>query len=453
VDESNFYGFKDNDFFRTSVDVVTARVEHDINDTFSVRDQFRYGRYQRQARITEPQVLASVNPGLNFFTPYSRLQVTRNQITTRSTETFLQNQADVTARFRSGPLDHTVVTGFEVGKETSDPTRRAYTGVPTTSLVSPNSSQPFAGVDTVSSRVNTTADTLGVYALDTIKLGEHWQLIAGVRYDRFDADYRNAVPGAPVVRLDRVDDMFSYRAALVYKPVTDLSTYFSYGTSFNPSAESLALAANTASLAPEKTRSYEVGAKWDTLDQRLSLTGSIFRLEKSNARQTDPNDATLLVLAGNAQVDGFEIGATGHITDRLEVFAGYSYQNARLTAAPRPQDVGHALQNAPRDTLSFFSTYRLPWQDIKLGFGGNYVSRRNASTSASTTAGDIAGVIRSVPGYFTMQASASYPLSKNVELQANVYNISDRSYYDLPHPNHVIPGAGTSALFGINVKL
>ena len=227
------------------------------------------------------------------------------------------------------------------------------------------------------------------------------------------------------------------------------SVYFSYGTSFNPSAESLSLAANTASLAPEKNQTFEVGGKWDVLDQRLSLSTALFRVEKTNAKQTDPNNSLLMVLAGNAKSDGIEFQVAGHLTDRWEAFGGYSYQNAVLTSSPIAANVGHPLQNAPHDTFTLYSTYTLPWHDVKLGLGGNYVSQR----AASATPDAATGRIRTLPGYFTMQASAAYKVTSNIELQANLYNVTDRYYYDLPHPNHVIPGAGRSALFSINVKL
>jgi catecholate siderophore receptor len=44
------------------------------------------------------------------------------------------------------------------------------------------------------------------------------------------------------------------------------------------------------------------------------------------------------------------------------------------------------------------------------------------------------------------------PITDRLELQANVYNVLNRFYIDLPHPSHLIPGAGASALIGVNFK-
>ena len=98
--------------------------------------------------------------------------------------------------------------------------------------------------------------------------------------------------------------MPSWRAALVYKPVSIGSIYFDAGTSFNPSAESLSLSASTANLPPEKNRTYELGSKWDLNGGRLSLARRLFRTEKLNAREPDPTNPLLNVLAGTQRVDG-----------------------------------------------------------------------------------------------------------------------------------------------------
>ena len=76
--------------------------------------------------------------------------------------------------------------------------------------------------------------------MDTIELGEHWELIGGLPLghvrDYLRADHRAGVD------LNRTDNMPSWRAAIVYKPLPNGSVYFAYGTSFNPSAETLSLA-------------------------------------------------------------------------------------------------------------------------------------------------------------------------------------------------------------------
>src|SRR6185369_13753420 len=218
----------------------------------------------------------------------------RNQITVDGLETFFENQTDLTARFQTGFIKHTLVAGVEGGRETSSPIRFAFTGVPATSLLHPDTDQPFSGASTVTSRVRTKALSFGAYVIETMKLGEKLDLMGGVRWDRFDAGFTQSI--APISAFKRVDKMTSWRAAIVYKPTSNGSVYFDYGTSFNPSAEALSLSATTANLEPEKNQTYEVGSKWDLFSKKLSLRGALFRTEKLNAREPDPLNPLLNVL-------------------------------------------------------------------------------------------------------------------------------------------------------------
>jgi hypothetical protein len=44
------------DFSRNDVEIGTLNLAHDFNDAVTIRDQFRYGSYTREFRITEPGV-------------------------------------------------------------------------------------------------------------------------------------------------------------------------------------------------------------------------------------------------------------------------------------------------------------------------------------------------------------------------------------------------------------
>jgi catecholate siderophore receptor len=144
----------------------------------------------------------------------------------------------------------------------------------------------------------------------------------------------------------------SYRAALTYKPVSNGRIYFAYGTSFNPSAEGLSLAANTADLAPEKNESFELGTKWDILHEKLSVTSSIFQIEKMNARVPDPNNSAFNVLGGDQRVRGFEVGVAGSITDSWQIYAGYAYLDSKVVKSSVAASLGVPLANTPQNTFS-----------------------------------------------------------------------------------------------------
>jgi catecholate siderophore receptor len=462
VTQSNYYGFEHGNYLRTNADIPTVKFEHDFSDALSFRDQLRFAHYTRQFNITEPQIDMPgtstpllVAPG----TPLDTLSVTRNELYGTSLETSLDNQSDLTARFRTGFITHALVAGIEVGRETSDPVRDSTLFSPTlssmTSLVAPDPGQLYNATTYLASRTKTTADTEAIYALDTLTLNEQWQVMAGLRLDRFHAGFQQVVfnnpltgTGAASTSLSHTDEMASWRGALIYKPLPNGSIYFDAGTSFDPSAEQLSLTAATGSLAPEKNKSYELGTKWDLMHEGLSLTAAVYQTEQSNVREVDPNNPLFDILVGNAEAKGFEIGAIGRITERWQVTGGYAYTFSMVTQSPQ-NDLGQRLANVPMYTANLWTTYMLPWK-ITVGGGIDYVSSRYGATTP-TTAGGV-NFWKEVPGYWTLEAMARYPLNEHTNLQLNLYNLTNNKYYDEVHPAHVIPGAGTSALFTVSFK-
>jgi catecholate siderophore receptor len=444
VPHNDYYGFKNGNYLRTYDDIGTAKVEHDVNSHITLRDQVRYANYARDALITEAQIPA----GTTLATPLSSIAVTRHEIGVNSVESFLDEQLDLTAHFQTGFIRHSVVSGIEAARETSDPTRPTWTNVPSTSLLNPNPDQAFSGNAAITSIVHTTSISAAAYVLDTMKLGKHWDLTGGFRWDRFDTDYSQTV--APASKFNRVDEMPSWRAAVVYKPVSFGSVYFAASTSFNPSAESLSLSASTASLPPEKNRTYEFGSKWDFPNSRLSLRAAVFQTTKLNAREPDPTNSLLNVLAGTQRVNGAQVEVRARLTSRWDLLASYANLDGKLVSSGfYPAAIGAQLANVPRNTFNFWSTYRLPWR-WETGLGGNYVSSRTASATAPFD--PITGLVKEAPGYWVFNAMAKHRLTEHVDLQVNVNNIANRYYYDELHPAHVVLGPGRSALVGLKFK-
>jgi catecholate siderophore receptor len=443
VPHNDYYGFRNGNYLRTYDDIGTVRVEHDVNSHVTLRNQVRYANYVRDVLITEPQVA-----GATLATPLDSIQVTRHEIGVNSVESNLDEQLELTANFETGFLRHTVVTGIEASRETSDPTRPTWANVPTTSLLDPDFNQALTGTAPIASIVHTTAYSQSAYLLDTIRLGSHWDVTGGVRWDRFASDYSQTV--APASAFHRVDEMPSWRAALVYKPVSMGSIYFDAGTSFNPSAESLSLSTSTVGLPPEKNQTYEFGTKWDFPHSRLSLQAAVFRTTKFNAREPDPENPTLNVLAGTQRVNGAQLQVRTHLTSRWDMLAGYANLDGRVVGSNAyPASIGAQLANVPGNTFNFWSVYRLPWR-MEVGAGGNYASSRTASSTAPFD--PVTGLVKEVPSYWVFNAMASRRITEHLELQVNMDNIANRYYYDELHPAHIVLGPGRSALIGLKFK-
>ena len=243
--------------------------------------------------------------------------------------------------------------------------------------------------------------------------------------------------------------MPNWRAAIVYRPRPSGSIYFDAGTSSNPSAEALSLSTANVNLDPEQNRTYEVGTKWD-FAEGLSVRLAGFITEKLNAREPDPNDPSVNVLAGRQRVDGFEIEASGRILEGWRANVAYAFLSSELVESQAfPLAVGSRLANVPQNTLRIWNVFDLPGQ-VELGAGVNYVGSRTASTTAPND--PVTGLLKEVPAYWTFDAMLSRPISSALSLQLNLYNLGNTTYYDQLHPGHIVVGAGRSALVGVAAR-
>jgi catecholate siderophore receptor len=518
VNRHAYFGFPDENFLRTNDDIITVKANHTFagSGDVDVHTIGRWANYPRDVQITEPQICGNVsvstpvggyavtptnavNTGLNCTyttaTPPSAITVNRNQLQIKSVEGDLWDQTEMTAKFKVAGVRNDFVGGAEGGREVSNPIKYSYTenkinSVTPTNLVNPTPQDAFSGAGYIASITHVTSKSAGVYFVDTMKLGRYVEASGGVRWDYFDTYFRlddaasSSLPAgasltAPIKPIEQVVTQPTYRAALVVKPNQHGSVYFDYGTSFNPSAESLSLSVASKVLPPEENETYEVGAKYSLLQSRLQLEGAWFHTTKDNARETDPTNSNNIVLAGNQLVKGVQASAVGRLGSGTDVIFGYAYLDSAVTYSKLfPTSIGYQLANVPKQTFNFFVTHNLP-SKFNVGFGGNYVASRTASSTtpyvgtsygpavlyaagtapcntASTSAIYCSQVLsvamKQVPGYWVFNMMVKRPITKRIELQANVYNLLNRFYIDQPHPSHLIPGAGLNALIGANWK-
>jgi catecholate siderophore receptor len=438
VPRGAFYGLA-SDRTTGDDDIVTARVRHDFNPNLSIADTFRYANYDFDYQFDAPNFGSHVPTAS---TPLNAILVGRDSPSSRGAQTNLTNQLDLTAHFTTGFLTHTVVTGIELARQTNDidryvnPFNSNNNWIAETPLLSPNPNEARPS-EPLSSIQDTVAYSQAAYATDTIGITRYVDVIAGLRFDRFAASYNQfTVASGARLHLDHTDRLGSPRLAVVIKPTPQQSYYLSYGTSFDPSAEALSLTTKTANLGPVKAKTYEAGAKTLWLDGKLTLTGAVFQTEVDNAQTNDPDNPTITVLNGNQRVNGFELGASGHLTQQLKLTAGYTYLDGETIASGTPAYVGRFIPNAARNAVNLWAEYRFnpAWE---IGGGGNYLDKRFADSGNTAT----------VPSYVVWNAMASYRVNPNLVLQLNANNLFDKLYYDgiyytSPGENHVVPGPG-----------
>ena len=449
---TNFYGLLNRDKEDVTTSISYANVKHDFGNGIVLNNRLQWGVTQRDSILSAPRFINATTTNINH-----ELQ------SLLENDTGLVNQTDVTIKFATGAVKHTVVTGVELAHETSRVDARgayapgtspltaaplAAAAFPTTSLFNPDPYQPYSySVQRTGAYTYNSAHSQAIYAFDTVDLTEQWSVMGGLRYDRFHDDARSVsttFTNNAVTNFTRTDKNLSWRASLTYKPAKNGSIYVSGGTSFNPSAESLTLAAaanslNSQNVGPEKNVSYEIGTKWNVLNEKLLLTAALFRTEKKNARTEDPvNPNDVVTLDGKARVQGVELGAAGKITREWGVQAGYAYLNGKIVDSANPLEVGQPISSAPKNSASLWTTYSFPshWD---IGGGATYLGSRVVNTTAT----------RRVDGYTVLDAMVAYRFNKSAALRLNVYNLADKVYvldmYNTGSSGHVIPGSGRSA--------
>lgn len=453
VDRSTYYGFAD-DYLNTNVDIVTGKLEHDLSSAITLHGQLRYSNDTRSFRTSEAVIPATTTPT----TPLTAINVTRNEFSGSSDDRFVQGQADATIRFSTGPFRHTLVAGIELGQEKPKPTYVFHVGVIGTSLVNPPL-QPFTEASAYTRlTAKTDAKTTGLYAIDTILIGEHVELVGGGRWDQVKADY-NSIGYSPTgtiigaTNFERDDRKFSPRAAFVFKPEKSSSLYLSYATSFNPSTEGIeslvsagrSVAQANLNAAPETSRSWEAGGKRLFFGDRLLLSAAIFQTTKTNVRIPDPTNSSFNTNGGKQRVRGVELEANGQITPAWSVHAAFAHMASETlstinpTAAGAPR-IGAELPVTPKNSASIETDY-LVTPHLSVGGGAIYQSSRLGQNTNSS-------YLRA-PGYTVFDARLRYKVNTHLALQANLLNLTNKLYYDQLHPFHVVPGAGRSLLFSL----
>ncbi len=274
----------------TDVNVATVALTHRFNQDFSVKNTVRYGDYERKY-LTHLYSGAAALSGVNAGT------INRSQALRLNTQENVYNQTDFVYKKPLFGHVNTLMFGSEFGWEEYDFKSKNSTGLSRVSVFDPRITASTSGLaydfsGVLATNRLTRAQTYAGYLMDQFEITPEWKILGGTRYDVFEAQQIDRISTG---NFDSSVSQWSPRGGIIWQPSKEQSYYFSYGKSFNPSAESLSLSANNANLPPEQNHNYEIGAKWDLFDGKLSATAAIFRLEKTNARTTSPLDPNLQI--------------------------------------------------------------------------------------------------------------------------------------------------------------
>ena len=474
VKQGQYYGWKDRDFQKQENQIGTLKLEHDLNDNLTLSNTAVFSRSKNDYLWTNPDDSRG-----NFILNGNVWARANSRIA--DTDTFTDLLA-LTGKFNTGIIQHSFNLGAEYSDQDTERTQYIINGLNATgssyaacgtpaniilgwctSVDNPNRSTWTGTISTDgadSYHIETKSQS--IYFLDSIELHPQWIVDLGVRWDDYKTQqtltygrFNNAVTGAnntPItavpgdqLSLENEDDFINYQAGLVFKPRENGSIYISYATSSNPvgidggdGSESITLAIEN--LKPEKVRTMELGTKWDILEDKLNLTAAIFRTEKTNTRSTDADGTTRNI--GETRVDGIELGINGNVTDKWAISAGYTYLDSEIVDDGTATNDGNQVQNVPENSATLWTTYQVMPQ---LTMGAGAVAMDKVYGNATNT--------KFVPGYVRYDAMARYQVNSNVDLQLNVYNLSDTCYFSKAYSSHYATEAeGISGVLGLHFK-
>lgn len=487
VDRSTYFGFSNVDRENATVDVFTAIIEKDLSETVTLRNTTRHATTKNDSTIATLNGLACIDgvpfnatgtcptptEGVtNTWSPSGNSLIPGNL---RDDETTLDaNVTELSWNLKSGGVEHSIVAGLALTRESFDRnTRQARKADGTafdtsaadadglaaaaiTDLDNPNRiwAGPLNWVTTTTNE--NTIDNHAIYVFDTVKFSEAWQFSAGLRAERNEANYRS-FSATTATDADSKDTLISGRLGLTYKPAQNGSIYVAYGNSEAPSSTSVIASCSATgsnqncNLDPEETISYEIGTKWDLLDQKLAVTAALFRNDRTNMRVNsgDP-EVTVQVLDGEARVDGIELSATGQITDKWSIYAGFallrsevlqSVASAQAAANVVDAQKGNDIPSTPEQSGSLWTSYKLP-AGFEVGYGLTYTGEyKTEGTDVTTT----------VPSSTVQNALIGWTATRELDLRLNINNLANEQYWSAVRPHGwAHPGEGRSFVLTAN---
>ena len=409
--------------------IAKLRLDGQLATNLSFSGTMLYGDYDKTYVNVYANGAASAQNGTVALAAYSDPTQRENFIA----------QGNLIWDVETGPLAHKILVGAEYGDQQSA-NRRFNGALSSGTLNLANPVFPTVAFNMVTRDTVSDVTFSSVYVQDQISLGDHIDVVAGLRYDSFDISGTDLLPAIDRP-FARKDDKISPRLGVIFKPQENISLYSSYSQSFLPRSgdQFLSLTVSQENLAPEKFTNYEIGAKWD-VQPNLNLTLAVFQLERSNATTPDPLNPLASINIGKTRTQGVELAATGKITSLWQVHGGYSYQDAKLVGNNSVR-----LGQVPKQQASLWNRYDL-YPNFAVGLGIIHQSSQFAAirTTTNTT---------KLPAFTRIDAALFYDVSDTVQLQMNVENLLDANYYsDAHNNNNISTGAPINGRFTIRAQ-
>jgi catecholate siderophore receptor len=273
----------------------------------------------------------------------------------------------------------------------------------------------------LNSSTETDISVSSFYFQDQIEVTDNLIVLLGGRYDKFDITVDDLKSESDPSSVSRVDEEFSPRFGLIYKPKNNVSVYYSYSESFMPSSgeqfkDPTSVEAPWEKLKPHYYETSEVGLKLD-LNKSLSLTSAYF---ESEAEVEDYDNSEYISKRG-LSVDGFELELKGRVNENLNVAFSYSNLDGETAKGGQPREI-------PESTYSIWTTY-----DINPNFGWALGVMHQGESAVKDDKPDPL-----LPAYTRVDAAVYYSIADDLKLQLNIENLSDEVYFPHSHKAHQV---------------
>ncbi|MBS0224292.1 MAG: TonB-dependent siderophore receptor [Proteobacteria bacterium] len=389
--------------------------EHRFDNTFTVRQNFRYQHIDSERKVVSIQSIAADGRTAN-----------RGVLNAVEGVDTLAIDTQGQAIFDTGPLRHTFLVGFDWSWSNSLAQLGQITGrqVPTLDIFNPTyfRSFPYPTLGAAQTTGQTT-NQYGIYFQDQVKFG-NWRLNLGLRQDWATSQQVAHATGAVT---PQNDSAVTWRTGLLYLFDFGLAPYFSYSTSFLPNAGASAPQRGTVPFKPTTGEQYEAGIKYQPPGFNSFFQVAAFQITQRNVLTPDPIYPTFNIATGEIRSRGIEVEAHASLTDGLDLIANYAYTNAIVTETNQPGVTGAQVPQVPNHMASLWGHYRFQkgaLRGLSLGGGVRYVGPSYGNNINTFE----------VPGVTLFDAAVRYNLGalntqlEHVDLSLNIQNIADTEY-------------------------
>ena len=324
------------------------------------------------------------------------------------------------ARYKGGA--NQIVAGWEVATINFRHTNNSPYGG--SSTVAPTGFDPGSFNATPDAfRPNFATDTLthAFYLEHAYRVNERLLITAGARHDRYKVDYQNLRAATGDVNTTLRSTAVRLGASWKLDPATALYGQVSTGSDPVTSILSINLANSRFKLTD--ARQVEAGVKGIVAGGLAEWTAALYHIEKNDIITRDPNNAALSVQGGSQTSQGAEVSASMRLAQAWRIEGNLAYTKAEFDELLEAGAGGNSISragNRPADVPKLSSNLWLTHRagDWRTSAGLRYVGERFISNANTQT----------LPSYTTLDASIGWTVKRNVQVQLNLRNLTDRLY-------------------------